>query len=202
MTTRPRPSCAASFSRFCPGLDPDWPALRAILGLAPLGDEEWAQLDPHLRRRRMLDSIRELVLARARTGPQVLIVEDVHWLDRESLAALDNLSLAMGRSAVLLVVTARLAQEPVWKPQVEATVVLLNPLGRRGAGTLLEHLLGDDASLTQLKWRLLADTEGTPMFLEQMVEVLAEGACCGASPAATASRARSASCAFPRTFKA
>jgi class 3 adenylate cyclase len=162
------------FSRFCSGLDPDWPALRTILGLAPSEDEEWAQLDPHLRRRRMLDSIRNLMLARARTRPQVLIVEDAHWLDHESLAALDHLSLAMARSAILLVVTARFAQEPAWKPKAGATVVLLNPLGRCGAGSLLEHLLGDDVTLTQLKWRLLADTEGTPMFLEQMVEALVE----------------------------
>ena len=158
----------------CPDLDSNCPALRTLLGLSVPEDEGWAQLDPHLRRRRMLDTIRNLVLARARTRPLVLVVEDVHWLDRESLAALDHLSLAMARSTVLLVVTARFAQEPVWKPKAENTVILLNSFGSRGAGALLDHLLGDDASLTQLKWRLLAAAEGTPMFLEQMVEVLAE----------------------------
>src|SRR4029453_977567 len=50
----------------------------------------------------------------------------------------------------------------------------LAPLGREEAEELLTALLGTDPSLTRLKHLILEKTEGTPFFMEEVVQTLIE----------------------------
>ena len=50
----------------------------------------------------------------------------------------------------------------------------LTPLGREEAEELLTALLGTDPNLTVLRQLILEKTEGTPFFMEEVVQTLAE----------------------------
>src|SRR5439155_14189209 len=61
-----------------------------------------------------------------------------------------------------------------WGQKTYYTQLRLAPLGTEEAGELLTFLLGNDTSLTALKRLILEKTEGTPFFMEEVVQTLAE----------------------------
>src|SRR5208283_5974108 len=52
------------------------------------------------------------------------------------------------------------------------TQLRLDPLGRESADEMLSALLGDGAGLVPLKRLIIERTQGTPFFMEEMVQVL------------------------------
>jgi tetratricopeptide (TPR) repeat protein len=65
-------------------LKPALPALLALLDV-PVDDAAWQALDPGQRRQRTLDAVKRLLLREAREQPLLVIVEDLHWIDGETL---------------------------------------------------------------------------------------------------------------------
>src|SRR5207249_11434209 len=61
-----------------------------------------------------------------------------------------------------------------WGHKTYYTQLRLAPLGKEEAEELLTFLLGNDTSLTALKQLILEKTEGTPFFMEEVVQTLAE----------------------------
>ena len=61
-----------------------------------------------------------------------------------------------------------------WGHKTYYTQLRLAPLGKVEAEELLTYLLGSEASLSTLKQLILEKTEGTPFFMEEVVQTLAE----------------------------
>ena len=56
------------------------PYLRALLSVDP-GDPAVARMSPQQRRGETFDALRRLLGRAARAGPQVVVIEDLHWID-------------------------------------------------------------------------------------------------------------------------
>ena len=69
------------------------------------------------------------------------MIEDLQWIDPESLAALTTLARAADGATFLLLSTRRPAEERLAMPETE-TRILLAPLGGAEAGLLVDELLG------------------------------------------------------------
>ncbi|PYM63712.1 MAG: hypothetical protein DMD79_08015 [Candidatus Rokuibacteriota bacterium] len=113
-----------------------------------------SELAPEARRTRLFQSLCDLVQARARRELTVLWVEDLHWLDPASEAALAMLAgrLVAPKSAgsrALLLATTRPGYRPAWPARVER--LSLAPLAAQDASTLLDDWLGSDPALTPLR---------------------------------------------------
>src|SRR5215471_7022915 len=87
-------------------LEPAVPALLALLEV-PVEDVAWDALSPGQRRQRTLDAVRRLLLREARERPLLLIVEDLHWIDSQTQARLDELVDSLGSAQLLLLVNYR-----------------------------------------------------------------------------------------------
>jgi DNA-binding SARP family transcriptional activator len=151
---------------------PEVPALAALLA-RPV-EPEWQRLDPGVQRRRTITAIAELLLSQADAGPLLLLVEDAHWLDGETLAVLDVLVDRISSAAVLLVVTYRPEHDPGWANRSQFTLVRVDPLQSRHSAELAAVLLGDDPSVQALRAQLAGWTGGVPLFLEESVRELRE----------------------------
>jgi predicted ATPase len=62
-----------------------------------------------------------------------------------------------------------------WGSKTYCTQLHLAPLDKEQAEELLTFLLGNDVSLKTLGRLILAKTEGTPFFMEEVVQTLVEG---------------------------
>ena len=61
-----------------------------------------------------------------------------------------------------------------WSSKTYYTQLRLDPLGKESAEEMLSALLGDGKDLLPLKRLIIERTEGTPFFMEEMVQALFE----------------------------
>ncbi|MFC6673679.1 adenylate/guanylate cyclase domain-containing protein [Marinobacterium aestuariivivens] len=132
------------------------------------------QMDPQLRRQRTFEALRRLLICESRSQPLILLFEDLQWLDSETEAFLRFLVEGIAAAPILLLANYRPEYRHDWAERDEYTQLRLEPFGQAEAEELLRTLLGEDPSLQPLKPLLLAQTEGNPFFLEEVVQTLVE----------------------------
>jgi class 3 adenylate cyclase/predicted ATPase len=149
------------------------PYLYALLGIeeqpSPL-----QQMDPQIRRRRTFEALKKLFLRESLNQPLILIFEDLHWIDSETQGFLDVFSESVASAKLLLLTNYRPEYRHERGQKTYYTQLRLAPLGTAEAEELLTFLLGADASLTPVKQLILEKTQGTPFFMEEIVQTLIE----------------------------
>jgi len=149
------------------------PFLFGLLGIVE-GDDPLAQVDGQVRKRRTLDAIKRMLLRESLNQPLMVIFEDLHWIDEQTQDFLNLLADSIGTAKVLLLLNYRPGYSHQWHSKTYYTQLRLDPLGRESAGEMLAALLGDSDDLAALKRLIIEKTEGTPFFMEEMVQALLE----------------------------
>jgi class 3 adenylate cyclase/tetratricopeptide (TPR) repeat protein len=149
-----------------------WLAALSAVRDEPVDNPRWEQAEPLLRRR----VINEAVVAsidRAIAGkPTLLLLEDLHWIDGQSEAAIETiLSLAASRPLMVLL-TWRTETSPAWLARPEVRKIWLRSLDGEAATSLLNDLLGEGKHLDELKAHVLRHTGQVPLFIEEIVRQL------------------------------
>ncbi len=152
------------------------PALPAFLTLldVPTDDPEWPGPDSPLRRQRILDALKRLLLRESQVQPLLLVFEDLHWIDSETQAFLDSLVESLHTARILLLVGYRPEYQHGWSSRSHYTQLRLDPLPPATADELLRGIVGEHESLPPVKRLLVERTEGNPFFLEECVRTLVE----------------------------
>src|SRR5262249_30671113 len=154
-------------------LEDTLPYLFALLGIEEQ-PSTLQQMDPQIRRRRTFEALRKLFLRETLNQPLILIFEDLHWIDGETQGFLDVLSEGLASAILFRLVNYRPESRHDWGLKTYYTQLRLVPLGTAETEEFLTVLLGTDPSLTALKQQILAKTEGTPFFMEEIVQDLLE----------------------------
>ena len=147
---------------------------RAILGLA-LGLDVGGDLHPIVARDRLHDAWLGFVEELAAERPLALLVEDLHWAEEPLLDLLERTVLDVS-GPVLLLGTARpelLERSPTWgRGRAASEWIWLEPLAADAAKQLAEELVGRDVPSAVRD--VLAQAEGNPFFLEELLATLIE----------------------------
>jgi len=180
-------------------LEDTLPYLFALLGIVE-GDDPLAQMDGQIKKRRTLEAIKRIILRESLNQPLMVIFEDLHWIDGETQELLNLLADSIGTAKFLLLVNYRPEYSHQWNSKTYYTQLRLDPLGKESADEMLSALLGaSPAPATQspgasrerpagdlqvagrvraqdsiegLKRLIIERTQGTPFFMEEMVQVL------------------------------
>ena len=132
------------------------------------------QMDPQVRRQRTFEALKRVFLRESVNQPLIIIFEDLHWIDNETQGFLDVLSESVANAQILLLVNYRPEYRTEWGHKTYLTQLRLAALGKDEAEELLTFLLGNDAGMDALKRLILERTEGTPFFMEEVVQTLVE----------------------------
>lgn len=119
---------------------------------------------------------RKVLEAIAAGRPLVLAFEDVHWAETTFLEFVEHLA-EEGEGAVLLVCLARpefLEMRPGWGERTQGLRIVLEPLTEADVGRVVEQLLGDAGVDDAVRARVAAASEGNPLFVEQLLEMMIE----------------------------
>ena len=154
-------------------LETTLPYLFSLLGLED-PQASLRQMDAQIRRQRTFEALQKLFLRESLNQPLILIFEDLHWIDTETQGFLDTLSESVASAELLLLVNYRPEYRHEWGGERHYTQLRLVPLGKEEAEELLTFLLGNNESLATLKPLILEKTEGTPFFMEEVVQTLVE----------------------------
>jgi len=154
-------------------LESSLPALLWLLDV-PIEDPQWQRLDPPQRRQRALEGVKRLLLRESQVQPLLVLFEDLHWIDAETQAFLDNVVDSLPTARLLLLVNYRPEYQHAWGGKTYYRQLRIDPLPPERAEELLETLLGDAPAMHPLKRLLIERTEGNPFFLEESVRTLVE----------------------------
>ncbi len=160
-------------------LEETLPYLFALLGIEEQ-PSSLQQMDVQIRRRRTFEALKKLFLRESLNQPVVLVFEDLHWIDGETQGFLDVLSESVASAKLLLLTNYRPEYRHEWGQKTYYTQLRLAPLGREEAEEFLDVLLGlpvgavREPPLQHLKHLILDKTEGTPFFMEEIVQELVE----------------------------
>ena len=154
-------------------LEDTLPYLIGLIGI--VGSEDpLAQMDGQIRKRRTLEAIKRILLRESLNQPLIVIFEDLHWIDEQTQEFLNLVADSIGTAKILLLVNYRPEYSHQWANKTYYTQLRLDPLGRESADEMLSALLGDGKDLVVLKRLIIERTQGTPFFIEEMVQVLFE----------------------------
>ena len=173
-----------------------WPvtaAVKELLGPAPeemlaeLGfDTAMARaLDPILGRETLASSpeeiawaVRKLFEAAAARWPLVVVLDDLHWGEPVFLDLVEHIADFSRDAPILLLCMARpelLDRRSAWGGgKLNATNVLLEPLSADETDELIERLLSGARIDASLRARILESAGGNPLFVGEMLAMLAD----------------------------
>ncbi len=149
------------------------PFLRFLLSVDP-GDASAVRMDPQMRKARTFEALRALAVAGAAIRPLVLVLEDLHWIDRLSEEWVSYLSEAVPEHRILLILTHRPGYEHPFGERPSYTQVRLAGLSEQESAALAEGVLAVENLPEELQRTIAARAEGNPFFVEEVVRSLLE----------------------------
>ena len=148
-----------------------------LLGLAE-GDAD-ARPSAHARPAR-LQALVEALVRDPQAPCRVLIVEDLHWLDRPSQVLLNVIAAAVAGTRTLLVCNSRTSPPPEWVPLAHSTHLSLGALSAAQLRELLAPWSRKAADRSARLPdgaidRLIERSHGNPMFAEELARHVVHG---------------------------
>ncbi|WP_245519450.1 MULTISPECIES: adenylate/guanylate cyclase domain-containing protein [unclassified Mesorhizobium] len=162
----------ALFARLQLETDEALPLLAILLSIDPGGRYQPPRLPAPTLRARTLAALLRLVEASAANKPVLVLVEDAHWIDPTTAEWLGMLVERVDGLRVLLVVTARPEFEPRWKAHSAVETVLLGRLEQEHGLAIIERVAGNRKLPSDIADRILANTEGVPLFVEELTRTV------------------------------
>jgi predicted ATPase/class 3 adenylate cyclase len=119
---------------------------------------------------------RRFLEIQAAVRPLIIVFDDIHWAEPTFLDLIEHITDWSRDAPILLLSIARpelLDGRPSWGGgKLNATSILLEPLGTRDSERLMANLLGQAEAEAELGARVVEAAEGNPLFIEEMISML------------------------------
>ena len=154
-------------------LRPRLPFLRYLLSVDP-GDPAVLGMDPQERRGEVFDALRRLTARAAEARPQVVVYEDVHWIDQATEEYLLATADSIPTSRVLRILTHRTGYAHPFGDRTFHTRIALTALPDRESVRMTEAMLATTGLPAEIEALIVGKAEGNPFFVEEVVKSLQE----------------------------
>ena len=161
------------------------PYLATFMGLGIEGDlnQRIAYLDSDAMGRQIRRSILLLFQNIARRCPTILVFEDFYWADESSAALIEHLFPLVDSEPLTICIVgrgetdsldARLLERAAKASPSRFVDILLAPLRAEESVQMFNRLFSAESRLARLRENILANAEGNPLFIEEVVRTLIE----------------------------
>ncbi|MGB3703612.1 MAG: tetratricopeptide repeat protein, partial [Anaerolineales bacterium] len=152
----------------------DWsPVLATVLGLEIPDNDLTRDLDPKLRRQRVLDLTVKLLKAKSQAKPLMLVIEDAHWADPASMDLIDYVARNISGQPILFMLPHRPdIGLPVWTAYPHAVDMQLADLPEEACKELIHEMLGGLQLPPDMYEIILSRGCGNPFFIGEVVRAL------------------------------
>lgn len=133
----------------------------------PISDSRWSELEPYARGRAISEASCAVVESMARHRRTVLLIEDLHWIDRASDAVIAAIA-SLQAPNLFVFLTSRPNGMPEWIARCHAEVIAMRPLDDDSGRAMLADMLGASLADVGLKNRIISHTANIPLFIEEV----------------------------------
>ena len=149
------------------------PFVQQVLSLR-VGDDSVQSLDSASRRSELFRALRALTLRAAEIDPLVLVVEDLHWIDRASEEYLAFVGDVIPTTRVLVILSHRSGYSQPFGDRSYHQRITLAPLSSGEAAIMTGSILGSGEIPAALRSLIARKAEGNPFFVEELTKSLLE----------------------------
>jgi predicted ATPase/class 3 adenylate cyclase len=150
-------------------------AVLANLLSLPTGDRHrLPEVSPQKRKETTLLAFLAQLQSLAAEQPVLVVIEDAHWIDPTSLELLALTVQRLPQLHALLLITARPAFIPPWPNHAHVTTLALTRLSRNHGTALVERVTTGKALPEQVMEKILSQTDGVPLFIEELTKTVLE----------------------------
>jgi class 3 adenylate cyclase len=137
-------------------------------------DEDFIKLVPQQKKERTFEAIRNLLIRVSQERPLVLVIEDMHWIDKTSEEFLDYLIGWLAGSHILLILLYRPEYTHPWGSKSFYRKIGLNQLTAQSSAKLVQAILEDGDVSPDIRELILKRGAGNPLFMEEFTHTLLE----------------------------
>jgi serine/threonine protein kinase/tetratricopeptide (TPR) repeat protein len=152
---------------------PALPLIKYLLSINT-GGEKAPDMSAEQRRIRTFEALRNLVLKKAQRCPVILVIEDLHWVDRTSEEFLIWLADSLSMAPVLMLLTYRPEYRQRFPERSFVTHLTLQHLTDEESLEMASQVLTVTRLPDELRELVLTKAEGNPFFVEEMIKSLLE----------------------------
>jgi TOMM system kinase/cyclase fusion protein len=149
------------------------PLLAPLLSLPLPAPYAPLAVSPQRQRELTHNAVLSLFFEMSERAPVLLVIEDLHWADPSTVELCAALVSETSSGRVLAVFTARPEFSPAWSLSA-ALIVQLGYLDRSDVAQLATAVSGGRALPPEVIERIAARTDGVPLFVEELVQMILE----------------------------
>jgi len=147
--------------------------LQDVLSLT-IEDKAYLQVDAQQKRQRVFEAIRNLLIQASQEKPLVLVMEDLHWIDKTSQDFLDFFADAVSDASILLILLYRPEYSQSQGSRPYCQEIPLDQLSAKTSSELVQAILEDGEVVPELSELILGRAGGNPLFVEELTQSLLE----------------------------
>ncbi|MCW2243772.1 ATP-binding protein [Azospirillum canadense] len=156
-------------------------AVKELLGV-PSVHPTWITLDAAQKVEFAIEGLVAAIRDLSADRPLLILVEDAHWTRGLTNRLLDALCEALDDVPVLAIATSRPDTRGGWTAPEHVRHIALEPLEPIQADEFLDHWLGHNPALANLKERVATQSQGVPLYLEESLRTLESSGAIVGSP--------------------
>jgi class 3 adenylate cyclase/tetratricopeptide (TPR) repeat protein len=147
--------------------DDDGPVLLHLLEIKDAAASP-ALSNPEAVKSKAFETLRQLMVKRSLQRSLILVLEDLHWVDRISEEFLGFLAESIRDARVLLLATYRPSYRPPWIDKSFAGQIMLQPLSQGDSIRMVRSVLRIEQLVDLVTQEIVTKADGNPFFLEQL----------------------------------
>jgi class 3 adenylate cyclase/tetratricopeptide (TPR) repeat protein len=137
-------------------------------------DEQYLKLEPQQKRERTFEALRDLFMGLSQESILILVVEDLHWIDKTSEEFLDYLIGWLANARILLILLHRAEYTHQWGSKSYFNRIGLTQLTLKSSAELVQAILEGGEAAPELRDLILNRAAGNPLFMEELIHTLLE----------------------------
>jgi class 3 adenylate cyclase/tetratricopeptide (TPR) repeat protein len=147
------------------------PPYQELLSLK-VDDEEFANLEPKQKREKTFEAIRDLLIRGSQDRPLVLVVEDLHWIDKTTEEFLGYMIGWLPKTRILLLLLYRPEYTHHWGSKSYYSMIGVGQLSTSTSAELVAAILEGGDVVPELRDLILNRAAGNPLFMEELTHTL------------------------------
>jgi class 3 adenylate cyclase/tetratricopeptide (TPR) repeat protein/ribosomal protein L40E len=135
-------------------------------------DAAYHKLEPRQKKERTFEAIRDLLIYESQKGHLIIVIDDLHWIDRTSEEFLDYLIGWLTGARVLLLLSYRPEYTHTWGSKSSYNKIGLEQLTSQSSTELIRSVLQVGEAVPKLEEFIIERTTGNPLFMEELTHAL------------------------------